>query len=76
MIETLREVCGDDEEEFLRVRALLEVERNHNSSTRRAGLYDALEKVLMKHGFEDEEDALAFARFRRGEPDKEQGALF
>ncbi|GHI98075.1 DNA phosphorothioation system sulfurtransferase DndC [Streptomyces olivaceus] len=76
MIETLREVCGDDEEEFLRVRALLEVERIYNSSTRRAGLYDALEKVLMKHGFEDEEDALTFARFRRGEPDKEQGALF
>ncbi|MEU9481941.1 DNA phosphorothioation system sulfurtransferase DndC [Streptomyces sp. NPDC048191] len=76
MIDTLREVCGDDEEEFLRVRALLEVERIYNSSTRRAGLYDALEKVLMKHGFEDEEDALAFARFRRGEPTKEQGALF
>ena len=76
MIDTLREVCGDDEEEFLRVRALLEVERIYNSSTRRAGLYDALEKVLMKHGFEDEEDALAFARFRRGEPAKEQGALF
>ncbi|MDW8804343.1 DNA phosphorothioation system sulfurtransferase DndC [Streptomyces scabiei] len=77
MIDVLRDFCGDDAEEFLRMRALLEVERTHNTMQRRAGLLGALEKVLLKHSFKDEDDALAFARFRRGEnPDKGQDALF
>lgn len=77
MIEVLREVCGDDHQEFLTVRALLAVERSYRTSGRRAGLLDALEKVLTHH-FTDEEEALEFAlrqRQLRGQ-DPPQASLF
>ncbi|MFG3156759.1 DNA phosphorothioation system sulfurtransferase DndC [Streptomyces sp. NPDC048219] len=61
MVDTLREVCGDDEQQFLMIRELLGVERAFRTMTRRAGLFDALEKVVSKYAFEDEEDALDFA---------------
>ncbi|MGW1615678.1 hypothetical protein ACWCQZ_40765 [Streptomyces sp. NPDC002285] len=61
MIDALREVCGDDEQQFLMIRELLGVERAYRTMTRRAGLFDALEKVVGKYAFEDEQDALEFA---------------
>ncbi|MEU2357710.1 hypothetical protein ABZ599_32850 [Streptomyces misionensis] len=61
IVDTLREVCGDDEQQFLMIREPLGVERAFRTMTRRAGLFDALEKVVSKYAFEDEEDALDFA---------------
>ncbi|MFF9074545.1 DNA phosphorothioation system sulfurtransferase DndC [Streptomyces sp. NPDC014872] len=64
MISVLREVCGDDEQQFLMARELLGVERRFRTMTRRAGLFGELEKVVRKYAFEDEEDALSFALAR------------
>ena len=80
-MEVLREVCGDDEEMFLGVRALLGVERKFRTHSRRAGLFPALEKVARQFSYADEEEALAVARRRAElgrttEPDEDQLALF
>ncbi|MCY0927894.1 hypothetical protein OTB20_17065 [Streptomyces sp. H27-H1] len=56
----LREVCGD-EGLYEGVRALLGVERRFRTSTRRAGLFGALEKTVTRHMFTGEDDALDFA---------------
>ncbi|MDH6711338.1 DNA sulfur modification protein DndC [Kitasatospora sp. MAA19] len=70
----LREVCGDDDNMYEAARALLEIERTYRTMGRRAGLYGALEKVLLRHSFETEEEALAFARQRQGDqPDQDDG---
>jgi DNA sulfur modification protein DndC len=49
------------------VRNLLNIERNFSSASRRVGIYEELEKALVNYGFEDEEDALAFAISRISE---------
>lgn len=77
MIEVLREVCGDDHQMFLTVRSLLAVDRSYRTAVRRAGILDALEKVLTHH-FNDEDEALEFAlrqRHLRGQ-DPPQATLF
>ena len=71
----LREVCDGDEDLYEGVRALLGVERRFRTSTRRAGLFNALEKTVTKYMFTGEDDALAFAeareRLRRGPYDQD-----
>jgi DNA sulfur modification protein DndC len=52
----LRETAGED---YALVRDLLAVEHRYRQMERRAGLYPALEKVLRRHYFRSEEEALA-----------------
>ncbi|MFD8387397.1 DNA phosphorothioation system sulfurtransferase DndC [Streptomyces sp. NPDC059679] len=73
MIEVLREVCGEDEQHYFLARALLETHRTYNTMQRRAGLLGALEDVLKKHSFDDEEQALAFAQSRRAAQSAPEG---
>jgi DNA sulfur modification protein DndC len=61
-IELLREVCGDDELHFTTVRELLAVERRFRTMTRRAGLFEELEKTIRRGYYEDRDDAEAHAR--------------
>ncbi|MFB6670651.1 DNA phosphorothioation system sulfurtransferase DndC [Streptomyces parvus] len=65
MTEVLQEVCGEDEQHYLLLRSLLATHRTYSTMQRRAGLLGALEDVLKKHSFNDEEEALAFAQSRR-----------
>ncbi|MFD3890875.1 DNA phosphorothioation system sulfurtransferase DndC [Streptomyces microflavus] len=65
MTEVLREVCGADEQHYLLLRSLLATHHTYSTMQRRAGLLGALEDVLKKHSFSDEEEALAFAQSRR-----------
>ena len=70
-IRLLRNLCGEDHLHFELVRELLEVERQHQTMVRRAGLYEALEQAFRRSFYADEEDATARARLLR---DALQGA--
>jgi len=56
-MELLREVCGDDELLFSTTRELLAVERRFRTMTRRAGLFEELEKTIRRGYYENKEDA-------------------
>ena len=60
----LRDICGDDHLHYEMTRGLLDVERQYRFMARRAGLFDALEKTVRRCYFDDEEDAVGFARRR------------
>ncbi|MEU3077082.1 DNA phosphorothioation system sulfurtransferase DndC [Streptomyces laurentii] len=64
-IEILREICDGDEIHFTMVRELLAVEREYRTKTRRSGLFEALQKVIEKGFYKDEQDATEFAKRRR-----------
>jgi DNA sulfur modification protein DndC len=62
----LRDLCVDDDLHYQLTRELLDVERQFRTMTRRAGLFDALESGFRRAYFDDEEDAVSFARRRSG----------
>ncbi|MFE3109068.1 DNA phosphorothioation system sulfurtransferase DndC [Kitasatospora indigofera] len=61
-IGLLKEACEDDPIHFSMTRELLSVERQYRTMTRRAGLFEALEKAIKKGYYEDADDALEFAK--------------
>ena len=63
-LAVLRDICGDDNLHYEMTRGLLDVERQYQSMTRRAGLFGALEKTVRRCYFDGEEDAVDFARRR------------
>ncbi len=63
-LAVLRDICGDDNLHYEMTRGLLDVERQYQSMTRRAGLFGALEKTVRRSYFDDEEDGVDFARRR------------
>lgn len=69
----LREIVGDDPLHVEMVRDLLDIEQRFRFKSRRAGLYQALEKAIARSFYEGEEDAVARARERRiEEPSPEE----
>jgi DNA sulfur modification protein DndC len=65
LIETLREVTGDDRLHFELVRELLDVEQRYRSQARRAGLFESLEGAIRRNFYDDEDDALVRAQRRQ-----------
>ena len=61
----LREIVGDDVLHFQLTRELLDVERQHRTMIRRAGLFKALEGALRRGFYESAEDAEQRALARR-----------
>ncbi len=61
----LAEICGEDRLHYELVRGMLDVERRYRLMTRRAGLFDALEKEIKKAFYENEDDAIDRATKRR-----------
>lgn len=61
-VELLKEICGDDALHFEMTRSLIAVERRFRTMTRRAGLFDELEKVVKKSFYTDKDDAVSRAR--------------
>jgi DNA sulfur modification protein DndC len=57
----LKELCGEDRLHFELSRELLSLTRQKQSSARRAGLFQALEKIFRKHSFDSEEQAVDIA---------------
>lgn len=70
----LREICGNDDLHFQLTRELLDVERQHRSMARRAGLFKALEQALRRGFYENAEDAKQRALSRRSVLDDVRGA--
>jgi DNA sulfur modification protein DndC len=71
----LREICGSDDLHFQLTRELLDIERQHRSMARRAGLFKALEQSLRRGFFENAEDAEQRALSRRSVLDDIRGAV-
>lgn len=65
MIETLRELAGDDRLHFEMVRELLDTEQRHRAQARRAGLFESLEKAIRRAFYDNEEDATDRAHHRK-----------
>ena len=63
-MEVLAALCGGDRLHYEMTRELLSVTMQQQSSARRAGLHDKLEKSIKRHFFEDREDAFARAKRR------------
>jgi DNA sulfur modification protein DndC len=65
MVETLKDVVGDDRLHFELVRELLDIEQRHRSQVRRSGLFESLTRSLQRGFYENEEDATARAHRRK-----------
>lgn len=63
-MELLKELCGEDLLHFQLTRELLDLERQHRSMARRAGLFKALEQSLRRGAYGSAEEATETA-FRR-----------
>jgi DNA sulfur modification protein DndC len=64
-MRVLREICAADELHFQLTRELLDLERQHRTMARRAGLFKALERALRRGFYESAEDAEQRALERR-----------
>ncbi len=64
-LQLLRETCAEQGDEagvqFRLLRELLHIEESYRHASRRAGLYDQLEKAIKEGGFSNEAEALAYA---------------
>lgn len=63
-MDELQQICAGDLLHYELTRELLSVERQQRSHTRRAGLFDQLEKSLNRHSYDDKDDAVNTARWR------------
>jgi DNA sulfur modification protein DndC len=72
-MKLLREVCDGDDLHFQLLRELLDVEGSYRTMTRRAGLFDALEKAFKRSAFDDVEEATQLARQKRDILDAARG---
>lgn len=63
-LAVLREVCGDNTMHYQLTRELLNVERQFRTMTRRAGLFEALERAFHRGFYDGQEDAIEFAQRR------------
>lgn len=61
-LKILQEICGDDRLSYEMVRELIDIEWGFRTKLRRAGLFDRLEKAIQRSFYENEEDAVEFAR--------------
>lgn len=57
-IEILKEICGDNQIHFELSRELLGIAQRFRTQSRRAGLYDALERTLKRNFYTSETDAV------------------
>ena len=64
-IEILRDLCGEDVLHFQMTRELLDVERQHRTMARRAGLFKSLEQSLRRGSYESATEAEETALRRR-----------
>lgn len=72
-VEILKDLCEDNRLHFELTRELLDVERQHRTMARRAGLFSALENALRRGSYESASNAEEIARRRRAEFDRSRG---
>lgn len=61
-MQILKDICGDDKIHYQLVRGLISQSQRYRTMARRAGLFEALEDVITKHFYENEDDAEERAR--------------
>lgn len=61
-VRLLRELCGDDHLHFEMTRNLLDIEWRYQTMAKRRGLFEDLEKTIVKSFYVDMEDAMERAR--------------
>jgi len=61
----LEEACGGDRLHFELSRQLIDIERRYRSSSRRAGLFGAIEQAFRRNFYDNNDDAAARAKRRR-----------
>ena len=61
-LKLLEEVCVGDRLGYEMIRELIDVEWGYRTMLRRAGLHDRLEVAIRRAFYEDEEDAITFAK--------------
>jgi DNA sulfur modification protein DndC len=64
-MDILRTLCGEDELHFQLTRELLDIERQHRTMARRAGLFKAIEQSLRRGSYDSAEEAHETALRRR-----------
>lgn len=62
-LKILQDICGDDTLHYQLVRGLISQEQKFRLMARRSGLFDALEQTIIKHFYENEQDATDRAKF-------------
>ena len=60
-IEILKEITGKNQTLFKLARELINIERQHQTMSRRSGLFGALEQAFKKNLFEDKDEAVESA---------------
>ena len=71
-VELLKDICGDDDLHFQLTRELLATEKRYGSMLRRVGIFEAIEKAFRRSFYDDEQDAVEHARYRRAVLDEAQ----
>lgn len=61
-MRVLAELCDQDRLHYELTRELLSITRQQRTTSRRAGLYERLEKTFSRHFYDDKDDALARAQ--------------
>jgi DNA sulfur modification protein DndC len=78
-IDLLRSIAADDDSldnlHYQLVRNLLNIERTYSTATRRVGIYENLERVLVNGGFEDSAEAYEFAMKREQSKENDEEAV-
>ena len=69
------EDSGIDNIHYQLTRNLLNIEKEFSSSKRRTGIYEKLESEIIKGAFETHEEALAYAKNRKGIKSQGQNKL-
>ena len=68
-LKTLKNSIGintdEDDIHYKLVRNLIDIEKSYSSSVRRTGIYEAIEKEIIKCSFETEQEALEYAQHRK-----------
>jgi len=64
-MDLLKEVCEDDFLRFECIREMLDLEWQNRNQIRRVGFLDKIESALQKTFYEDENDAVSFARKKK-----------
>src|SRR5262249_36561630 len=61
-MDVLKSLCGDDCLHYELTRELLSIERQQRATSRRAGLFDQLEKSFRRHFYDNKDEAVETAR--------------
>ena len=67
----LKKACGENHLHFEMMRELLSIGKKQKNALRRAKIYSSLENAIRRNYYDDEKDAIAFAKMKKGEDEQE-----